>query len=74
MEHQSDHDLLIRLDENVRNLYIEFKSSNTSIQGVVNDHEARIRSLEKTQTQIMTWGTVGIILLNVVGFLIGKYL
>lgn len=34
------------------------------------DHETRIRLLEKTATQIMTWGTVAMLAIGVIEFLI----
>lgn len=37
------------------------------------DFEARARSLEKTQTQIMTWGTVALLGIGFIEFLMRKY-
>jgi hypothetical protein len=34
------------------------------------DHETRIRSLERTATQTLTWGTVGILAIGVIEFLV----
>lgn len=39
-------------------------------QLVHEDHETRIRSLEKTQTQTLTWGTVGILAIGVIEFVV----
>ena len=38
------------------------------------DHEIRIRIIENNVTKIMTWGSVGLILVGLAQFLIGKYL
>lgn len=44
---QNDHDLLIRMDENVRNLRTDFTLLNGDITKRLDDHEARIRRMEK---------------------------
>jgi hypothetical protein len=51
MEHpkdtmQSDHDLLIKLNENVTHMREEMRVTNDSITKQVGDHEVRIRLLE----------------------------
>lgn len=37
------------------------------------DHETRTRLLEKTTTQIMTWGTALMIFIGIVEFLVQKF-
>lgn len=54
MEQQhSDHDLLIRVDENVKNLIIEIKDMREGISVKLTDHELRLRRLE-------LWGGIAI--------------
>ncbi len=43
---QSDHDLLIKLNENVTHMREEMRITNDSITRQVGDHEVRIRLLE----------------------------
>ena len=43
----SDHDLLIRMDENVRNLRADFSLLNSDISKKIDDHEQRIRKIER---------------------------
>lgn len=43
---QSDHDLLIKLNENVTHMREEMRITNDSITKQVGDHEVRIRVLE----------------------------
>lgn len=38
------------------------------------DHEARLRTVETAVTRILTWGTVLLIILGVIEFLVGKFL
>lgn len=51
MEQHSDHDLLIRVDENVKNVIVELKNMKDDTGVKVADHELRIRRLE-------LWGAV----------------
>lgn len=53
MEHQSDHDLLIRVDENVKNLITEIKDMKDGTSAQLLDHETRIRRLE-------LWGAIAL--------------
>lgn len=66
-EYQTDHDLLVKLNVQVDTLTRAVEKKN-------DDHEARIRSLERTQTQIITWGSVGVMTLNIVMFAAGFFL
>lgn len=43
---QSDHDILIKLNENVTHMREEMRITNASITQQVSDHELRIRLLE----------------------------
>lgn len=38
------------------------------------DHEIRLRIIEKNVTKIMTWGSVALLALAIIQFLVGKYL
>lgn len=53
MEQHNDHDLLIRVDENVKNLVTDIKSmkDDTTVSTQLTDHELRIRRLE-------LWGAI----------------
>lgn len=42
----SDHDILIRLEENVKTLHFEVKKLTDTHQTMLDDHEKRIRGLE----------------------------
>lgn len=44
---QSDHDLLIRMDENLRNLRADMASLTGDTTKKLDDHEARLRRMEK---------------------------
>lgn len=48
-----DHDLLIRVDENVKNLIIEIKDMKDGTTVKLTDHELRLRRLE-------TWGAIAV--------------
>lgn len=65
-EYQSDHDLLVKLNVQVDTLTRAVEKKN-------DDHEGRIRILEKGQTQILTWGSAGMVALTVVQFVISHY-
>lgn len=43
----ADHDLLVRLDENVNAVKNDIKQLHDSFDGIVSDHETRLRLLEK---------------------------
>lgn len=60
MEHPQDHDLLIRLDQKVETLI-------KSVDVLTNDHEARLRSIEK-----YVWKALGG--LTIIDVVIGAYL
>lgn len=47
MDRTSDHDLLIRVDENVKNLIIEIKDMRDGTSAQLTDHELRLRRLEQ---------------------------
>ena len=49
----------------------EYKKNQEKIN---QDIESRMRANEKSITKILTWGAVGVVILNVAMFLIGKYL
>lgn len=51
---QSDHDLLIRVDENLRNMRIHIETLTGDTTKKLDDHENRIRRLEK-----YTWLAIG---------------
>lgn len=37
------------------------------------DHETRVRTLETNITRVLTWGTVGVLALNIIMFVIAKF-
>jgi hypothetical protein len=49
------------------------RQEHSEVVEIQKDHEVRTRSLEKTQTQILTFGTVGMMALTVLGILIDKF-
>ena len=80
-----DHDLLTKLDtkvdqiqtdvttlKNQGNMYVT-QDQHRELTKSVSDHETRLRLTEKSITQIMTWGAVGIIVLGVIETLILRY-
>lgn len=71
-EYQNDHDLLVELKTEMRGLRDDFRDMKDGVKENVSDHEDRIRSLEKTQTQVITWGSAGIVILGVAEFLLGQ--
>ena len=44
---QTDHDLLIRMDENLRNLRADLSTHTGTTTKTLDDHEIRIRRMEK---------------------------
>lgn len=49
---EKDHDLLIRVDENVRNLAKSVNDKLTDHTTTLTDHETRMRTLETTKEQV----------------------
>jgi TolA-binding protein len=83
---QEDHNLLIRLDQKVdsiqldvtdlkkqNNIYVT-QTEHSEVVKVQSDHETRIRTLETSVTKVMQWGTISIILLGIIEFLVQKFL
>lgn len=46
-----EHDLLIRIDENLRNLTSEVKDIKDGVKASIADHETRLRRLEETDSR-----------------------
>lgn len=72
-----DHDLLIRLEENVN---INFGQIKKSIQDLTDGTANRLSALEVSTakntndiTKIFTWGGAGVLGLSILQFVIGKY-
>lgn len=64
---QTDHDLLIRVDENLRNLRLDFQTLTGDTTKKIDDHESRIRFIEK-----YVWAVVGLLgAIQVVSVVIG---
>ena len=60
----SDHDLLVTLHEQVKQIRVDIKDLKDGTSTTILDHENRIRFIEK-----YVWGAVGIIgLINLIGF------
>lgn len=47
---------------------------NTDQQVINQDVETRMRTSEKKLTQIITWGSAGVLILGIIQFLVGKFL
>lgn len=73
MENTNDHDLLIELRTEMRGLRNDVKENNLNFGTTIKDHETRIRGLESSVTKILTWGTIGMVVLGVVEFFISKF-
>jgi len=83
-QNSGDHDLLTKLDTKVDQIQSDvtaMKAQNAQSPSraefsealkVQTDHEARIRSAEKTITQVMSYGAVIIFLVGVVEYFITK--
>lgn len=71
-----DHDLLQRLDQKVDGLKIDIQSINDGLAKTISDHETRLRVLEAkvdtNNTQVKTYGAIGMILIGVAEFFIFK--
>lgn len=65
-EYQSDHDLLVKLNVQVDTLTRAVEKKN-------DDHEVRIRVLEKGQTQILTWGSAAMVAMTIAQFVLGHF-
>ena len=80
-----DHDLLTKLDTKVDQIQLDVSvlknqgsqfitlPQHQELATEINDHENRIRVIEKAITQILTWGVIGMIALGVVETLILRY-
>lgn len=71
----SDHDLLITLHEQVRNIGVDIKEIKDGTALTLSDHEKRIRQLEDDfkdfdTVKKLVFGAVGAILLSFIGTLI----
>lgn len=67
MEHNltgNDHDLLIELRTEMRGMREDIKSLSDGVTVRINDHETRIRSLEKTTENLMAKMVFGIALFS----------
>jgi len=73
-EQQNDHDLIIRLDTKLDDLKTDIKELKDGTAMKIEDHEARLKIIENKITQVFAYGTVGLIVLGIVQFIIGKYL
>lgn len=52
----------------------EFEEHKKNFITVGNDREDRIRKLEGNMTKVLTWGTVAMVAIGIIQFLIGKFL
>jgi hypothetical protein len=79
-----DHDLLTKLDakvdqiqidvtslKNQGNLYITQADHKTVLE-TQEDHEQRLRVVEKGITQMLTWGSVGIVVIEIIGIIVDR--
>jgi hypothetical protein len=65
-QNNRDHDLLIRLDQKVDALSTDIKDLKDGTAATINDHELRLRFLEKYQARIV--GALGVVNLILVVF------
>ena len=72
-----DHDLLQRLDGKVDGLKTDIQSINDGLAKTISDHENRLRTLESrvdtNNTQVRTYGSIGILLIGVIEFFLLKF-
>jgi hypothetical protein len=80
-----DHDLLTKLDTKVDQIQTDINAlkdqgskyitlpQHQELCDAVADHEKRIRNNEKNITQVMTFGSVAIVLVGVIEFIIGHW-
>jgi hypothetical protein len=70
-EYQTDHDLLVTLNERMRNFGTDIKTLTEAAQTKNEDHEKRLRVLEQTtgdmQSSARTWRFVASIAFSIVG-------
>ena len=71
---QNDHDLIIRLDTKIDDLKVDIKELKDGTAMKIEDHETRLKLIENKITQVFAYGTMGLVLLGVIQFLIGKFL
>ena len=69
-----DHDMIVRLDTKMDDLKSDIKELKDGTAIKIESHETRIKALEIAITKVFTYGTVGLIVLGVAQFLIGKFL
>lgn len=69
-----DDSRLTRVEVKIDGLKDDIKNLNDGTTLKISDHEIRIRIMETNLTRVMTWGTVGILLLGVAEFIINKFL
>ncbi len=69
----NDHDLIITIHEQIKNIRADIKDIKDGTSTQLADHETRIRRLEEKITTVLTWGTVALLAVGVVQFIVGKY-
>lgn len=57
----------------IDNIQIDVTNIKETLKTKDDDHEIRLRSLEKITTQIMTWGSAAMIAIGIVEFLVSRY-
>jgi uncharacterized Ntn-hydrolase superfamily protein len=82
----NDHDLLQRLDQKVDQIQSDVsdlkkdksvlvnQTEHSEVVKCVNDHETRIRYAEKSITKILTWGSVAVVLIGIIEFVLNLYI
>lgn len=68
----TDHDLLITMHEQIKGIKADIKDLKDGTSAKLTDHEDRIRTLEQNMTRVLTWGTIGLVALGIIQFIIGK--
>lgn len=84
--HAADHDLLLKVDTKLAilqqsvdkiilaNSTFITREEQADVIKNIGDHETRLRFLEKNLTIVMTWGAALVVALNILQFVIGKFL
>ena len=62
----NDHDLLITVHEQIKNVRLDIKELKDGTGAKLADHETRIRKNEAAITTIKTWGAAGLVLITII--------
>lgn len=74
ISNMSDHDLLITMHEQIKGIKNDIKDLKDGTSTTLADHENRLRVVEVGNTQTRTWGSVIIIAIGILEFLLIKFI